>query len=83
MTVTTCPAFRSVSDPEMYVALELSAKTWKLAMTVGFGIVRDRARDPHGARRDRPKAALPQCCHDAGRFAGTDGNACGRCFDCN
>jgi transposase len=29
---------RSVSEPTLYVAFELSAKQWKLAMTSGFGI---------------------------------------------
>ena len=38
MTATTCPLMRSVSEPTLYVAFELSAKQWKLAMTSGFGI---------------------------------------------
>jgi len=39
MTATTHPAFRSVNEPTLYVAFELSAKQWKLAMTSGLGIV--------------------------------------------
>jgi transposase len=38
MTATTRPEFRSVSEPTLYVAFELSAKEWKLAMTSGFGV---------------------------------------------
>lgn len=38
MTATTRPEFRSVCEPTLYVAFELSAKHWKLAMTSGFGI---------------------------------------------
>ena len=38
MTATTRPEFRSVSEPTLYVAFELSAKQWKLAMTSGFGV---------------------------------------------
>jgi transposase len=38
MTATTCPLLRSVSEPTLYVAFELSAKQWKLAMTSGFGV---------------------------------------------
>lgn len=38
MTAATRPEFRSVSEPTLYVAFELSAKQWKLAMTSGFGI---------------------------------------------
>ncbi len=37
MTATTRPEF-SVSEPTLYVAFELSAKEWKLAMTSGFGV---------------------------------------------
>lgn len=36
MTATTCSGM-SVSDPTLYVALELGKKDWKLAMTSGFG----------------------------------------------
>jgi len=38
MTATTRPEFRSVSEPRLYVAFELGAKHWKLAMTSGFGV---------------------------------------------
>ena len=37
MTATTRPEV-SVSEPTLYVAFELSAKQWKLAMTSGFGV---------------------------------------------
>lgn len=38
MSATTRPEFRSVSEPTLYVAFELSAKEWKLAMTCGVGV---------------------------------------------
>jgi transposase len=38
MTATTRPEFGSVCEPTLYVAFELSAKQWKLAMTSGFGM---------------------------------------------
>jgi transposase len=38
MTATTRPQVGSVSESTLYVAFELSAKTWKLAMTSGFGV---------------------------------------------
>lgn len=38
MTATTRSEFRSVSEPTLYVAFELSAKQWTLAMTAGFGV---------------------------------------------
>lgn len=38
MTARTRPEFGSVSEPALYVAFELSAKQWKLAMTSGFGV---------------------------------------------
>ena len=38
MTATTRSEFGSVSEPTLYVAFELSAKQWKLAMTSGFGV---------------------------------------------
>ena len=38
MTATTRPEFRSVNEPTLYVAFELSAKQWKLAMTSGVGV---------------------------------------------
>lgn len=37
MTATIRPMV-SVSEPTLYVAFELSAKSWKLAMTIGFGV---------------------------------------------
>ena len=38
MTATTRPEFGSVREPTLYVAFELSAKHWKLAMTSGCGM---------------------------------------------
>lgn len=38
MTARTRPELRSVPEPTLYVAFELSAKQWKLAMTSGFGV---------------------------------------------
>jgi transposase len=35
---TTRSEFRSVSEPTLYVAFELSKKQWKLALTAGFGV---------------------------------------------
>ena len=38
MIATTRPDM-SVSEPTLFVAFELSKKTWKLALTSGFGVV--------------------------------------------
>jgi transposase len=38
MTATTRPAGMSVSEPTLYVALELGKKDWKLALTSGLGV---------------------------------------------
>jgi transposase len=38
MSATTRPEFGSVCEPTLYVAFELSAKHWHLAMTSGFGV---------------------------------------------
>jgi hypothetical protein len=35
---TTRSEFRSVDDPALYVALELSKKAWQLGITSGFGM---------------------------------------------
>jgi len=80
MTATTRPEFRSVSEPTLYVAFELSAKQWKLAMSSGFGVepwVRTvPAGDLRGVARAiqqaRPRFRLaPQApvvsCYEAGR----------------
>jgi transposase len=80
MTATTRPEFGSVCEPTLYVAFELSAKQWKLAMTSGFGVdpwlrtvaARDlrgveRALD-QGRRRFRLAAtAAIVSCYEAGR----------------
>lgn len=80
MTATTRPEFRSVSEPTLYVAFELSAKTWKLAMTSGFGVAPWLRTVPSGDLRgvlrviDQAKTrfALPGSagvvsCYEAGR----------------
>jgi transposase len=80
MTATTRPEFRSVSDPTLYVALELSAKQWKLAMTTGLGIEPWIHTVPAGdleavmrtLDRARTRFALPAqaavvSCYEAGR----------------
>ncbi len=80
MTATTRPEFRSVSEPTLYVAFELSAKQWKLAMTSGFGVdpwlrtvtagdLRGVERAIQQARtrfRVAPAAAVVSC-YEAGR----------------
>ena len=38
MTATPHPAAMSVSEPTLYVAFELSATQWKLALTSGWGV---------------------------------------------
>ena len=80
MTATTCPQFRSVSEPRLYVAFELSAKQWKLAMTSGFGIAPwlrtvtsgdlpavARTITQARARFALPAAAAVVSCYEAGR----------------
>jgi transposase len=80
MTATTRPEFRSVSEPTLYVAFELSAKDWKLAMTSGFGVepwVRtvaagdlravERALGDGRRRYQLPAAAAMVSCYEAGR----------------
>src|SRR3989441_738391 len=80
MTATTRPAFRSVSEPTLYVAFELSAKQWKLAMTSGFGVEPwlrtvaagdlrgvERAIQQARARCRLTPAAAVVSCYEAGR----------------
>lgn len=80
MTATTRPEFGSVCEPTLYVAFELSAKQWKLAMTSGFGVepwVRTAAAgDLRGVKRAieqartrfRLAATAPiVSCYEAGR----------------
>ena len=38
MSATIRPEVQSVSEPTLFVAFELSAKHWKLAMTAGFNV---------------------------------------------
>ena len=77
---TTRSEFRSVRDPALYVALELSKKEWKLGITSGFGIapwVRTVASGDFAAidrvlaqaRRHFavPAAAPVVSCYEAGR----------------
>ena len=77
MTATTRPEFGSVSEPTLYVAFELSAKQWKLAMTSGVSVVRTvPAGDlravaraiADGRRRFQLAANAPVLsCYEAGR----------------
>lgn len=79
MIATTRPSV-SVSEPRLYVAFELSLKTWKLAMTSGFGVApwltTVRAGDlaavvealEEGRRRLQvPAGAAVESCYEAGR----------------
>lgn len=79
MTATTRPEI-SLREPTVYVAFELSAKQWKLAMTSGFGIapwVRtvasgDLAAVARAVAQARGRFALPSSaaavsCYEAGR----------------
>ena len=79
MIGTTRPQ-TSVSEPTLYVAFELSAKQWKLAMTSGFGVepwIRNvAAGDREGVQRviqqartrwRLPAAARVVSCYEAGR----------------
>jgi len=80
MTATTRPEPRSVSEPTLYVAFELSAKVWKLALTAGLGVepwvrsvpagdLRAVARTVQQARaRFQLAADAPvRSCYEAGR----------------
>src|SRR5438045_8696953 len=80
MTATTRPQGGSVSEPTLYVAFELSAKQWKLAMTSGFGVepwlrtvasgdLAAVARTMTQARRRfaLPSSAQVVSCYEAGR----------------
>jgi transposase len=80
MTATTRPEFGSVREPALYVAFELSAKTWKLAMTSGFGVAPwlrtvgsgnlagvDRAIQEAKRRMGLPASAPVVSCFEAGR----------------
>ena len=80
MTATTRPQFRSVSEPTLYVAFELSAKQWKLAMTSGFGVepwlrtvasgdlvAVERAITQGRTRFGLPASAAVVSCYEAGR----------------
>src|SRR6185369_2415485 len=70
----------SVSEPTLYVAFELSAKEWKLAMTSGFGVAPWLQTVPAGdlaavtrvltrarARLQLPATAGVMSCYEAGR----------------
>jgi transposase len=80
MTATTRPELRSVSEPTLYVAFELSKKEWKLAMTSGFGIVPvirtvaagdlravERLVQQGRQRFELPVASRVVSCYEAGR----------------
>src|SRR3954463_13413496 len=79
MTAATRPEI-SVSEPKVYVAFELSAKQWKLAMTSGFGVVPwlrtvtsgDLPAVARAIAQARRRFALPPAtaavsCYEAGR----------------
>jgi len=79
MTAATRPEL-SVSEPTVYVAFELSAKQWKLAMTSGFGVAPwlrtvpagDLAAVARAIAQARKRLALPPSapalsCYEAGR----------------
>jgi len=79
MIATTRPTV-SVSEPTLYVAFELSAKSWKLALTIGFGVspwlktvpardMRAVGRVLAEARRrwQLPATAAVVSCYEAGR----------------
>ena len=80
MTATTRPELGSVNEPTLYVAFELSAKQWKLAMTAGGGVdpwVRTvpsgswahvtRAIAQARARFGLPAVGAVVSCYEAGR----------------
>jgi transposase len=80
MTATTRSELRSVSDPTLYVAFELSKNEWKLAMTSGFGVapwlrtvpagdVRgvERAIQQGATRFGLPATVAVVSCYEAGR----------------
>ena len=80
MTATSRPEFRSVNEPILYVAFELSAKTWKLALTSGVGVAPWLRTVPSGDLRGVARAidqgktrfglaasAVAVSCYEAGR----------------
>lgn len=80
MTAMTRPELSSVSEPTVYVAFEVSAQTWKLAMTAGFGIGPwlktvasgnwtgvERAISQAKTRFGLPRTAAVVSCYEAGR----------------
>ena len=79
MIATSRPSV-SVNDPVLYIAFELSAKQWKLALTIGFGIAPWLRTLPAGdlpgverviaeARRrwQLPMSTAVVSCYEAGR----------------
>jgi transposase len=80
MTATPHPARLSVSEPTLYVAVELSATQWQLAMTSGFGVAPwlrtvasgDRAGVTRAIAQGKARLGLPASaavvsCYEAGR----------------
>jgi hypothetical protein len=65
---TTRSEFRSVSEPTLYVGLELSKKTWKVGLSSGFGVTPWVQSVPVGTLR-----RSIECWR-----AGGDGSACRR-----
>lgn len=80
MTATIRPEVTSVNEATLFVAFELSAKQWKLAMTSGFGIgpwlktvasgdvaAVERAISQGKSRFSLPASATVWSCYEAGR----------------
>lgn len=80
MTATIRPEVMSVNEATLFVAFELSAKEWKLAMTSGFGIAPWLRTVPSGdlaaverairqgkSRWNLPSSAPVVSCYEAGR----------------
>lgn len=80
MTATIRPEVTSVNEATLFVAFELSAKEWKLAMTSGFGIAPWLRTVPSGdlaaverairqgkSRFNLPASATVVSCYEAGR----------------
>lgn len=80
MTATIRPEVTSVNEATLFVAFELSAKAWKLAMTSGFGMAPwlrtvpsgDLAAVERAITQAKSRFQLPVCgtvvsCYEAGR----------------
>ena len=80
MTATIRPEVTSVNEATLFVAFELSAKEWKLAMTSGWGVAPWLRTVPSGdlgaverairqgkSRFSLPASAIVVSCYEAGR----------------